>query len=369
MRGRPLRVLVFSADIGEGHDLPARVLADAIRERRPDAVIEIRDTIEVVGRVGRLMVRAGAEQILGRMPWLFDLQYWLGARFAPTRALGSLVVTAVARRPLRRAAEAFGADVVVATYPLANDALARERRRGRLRIPLVSAITDLAGLRYWARKGCDLHLITHAQSAEEVRRIAGPQTRIAHVRGLTRPEFEQPREPAQARADLGLPPGVPIVLVSGGGWGVGDVDGAIAEALATGDDVHVVVLCGRNEPLRTRLAVRFGAVDRVLLLGFTDAIADYMAAADVLVESTAGLTVLEAEIRGCNVVSYGWGVGHIRLNNRAYRRFGLARVARRRRDLGPAIRAALADPRGPDTAYAALPAAADVVLDLLERRA
>jgi processive 1,2-diacylglycerol beta-glucosyltransferase len=363
-----VRVLILSSDIGEGHDLPARMLADAIREREPDAVIEIRDTIDVVGRVGRAMVRSGAELILGRLRWLFDLQYWIGARFPPTRALGSFVVTLVARPPLRRAVEAFRADVVVATYPLANDALARDRRRGRLRAPLVSAITDLAGLRYWAHEGTDLHLITHVQSVGEVRRVAGPRARVEHVRGLTRPQFEVPRDRAHARADLGLPPDAPVLLVSGGGWGVGDVAGAIAEGLAADERAHVVCLCGRNAALQARLAARFGAVARVRLLGFTEAIADWMAAADVLVEGTAGLTVLEAEIRGCHVISYGWGVGHVRLNNHAYRRFGLATVARRRRDLGAAIRAALAHPRPPDTSYGALPAAADLVLELVERR-
>ena len=63
------------------------------------------------------------------------------------------------------------------------------------------------------------------------------------------------------------------------------------------------------------------------LLGFTDRMSDLLAAADALVHSTAGLTVLEAQIRGCPVISYGFEVGHIRANNRAYRRFGLARVA------------------------------------------
>jgi hypothetical protein len=31
------RILIFSADIGEGHDLPARLLMDAIAERLPTA--------------------------------------------------------------------------------------------------------------------------------------------------------------------------------------------------------------------------------------------------------------------------------------------------------------------------------------------
>ena len=32
-------------------------------------------------------------------------------------------------------------------------------------------------------------------------------------------------------------------------------------------------------------------------------------------------------MRGCAPISYGWGRAHIRVNNRAYVRFGLAQVA------------------------------------------
>ena len=63
-------------------------------------------------------------------------------------------------------------------------------------------------------------------------------------------------------------------------------------------------------------------------MGFTDRMGDVLAAADVLVHSSAGLTVLEAIIRGCPVVSYGFGYGHVRASNAALERFGLAQVAR-----------------------------------------
>ena len=103
-------------------------------------------------------------------------------------------------------------------------------------------------------------------------------------------------------------------------------------------------------------------------MGFTDRMGDVLGAADVLVHSTAGLTVFEARLRGCRVVSYGWGVAHIRLNNQAYRRFGLVRVAADRAQLGTALRAAIAEPRRPDATYAARPSAAGAVLGLLPAR-
>ena len=96
------------------------------------------------------------------------------------------------------------------------------------------------------------------------------------------------------------------------------------------------------------------------MVGFTDRMSDYLAASDVLVHSTAGLTVLEALIRGCRVVSFGFKVGHIRVNDRAYQRFGLARTARSREELAQALTEAIAEPRRPDLSYAALPSVATV---------
>ena len=154
------------------------------------------------------------------------------------------------------------------------------------------------------------------------------------------------------------------MLVSGGGWGVGDVDGAVETALALDGVAQVVCLCGRNEELRARLAEEHAGEPRVRVEGFTDRMGDWMAAADALVHSTGGLTVLEAHIRGCPTISYGWGRGHIRVNNAAFRRFGLAEVAATRKELGPLLARALASRRAPDLSFAALPTAASVVLAL-----
>ena len=65
----------------------------------------------------------------------------------------------------------------MATYPGVSEVLGRLRRHGRLDVPVASAITDLAGLRYWAHPGIDLHLVIHRESIEEVRAIA-PASRI-----------------------------------------------------------------------------------------------------------------------------------------------------------------------------------------------
>jgi processive 1,2-diacylglycerol beta-glucosyltransferase len=249
---------------------------------------------------------------------------------------------------------------VVSTYPGVTEVLGRLRLTGELHVPVVAAITDLAALRWWAHPGVDLHLVTHHESVPEVRAITGQDA--VPVRGFNPRGFDDPPSRADARRAHDLPADGAVVLASGGGWGVGDVEGAVEESLAAGATA-VLVLCGTNEALRLRIQARYATDPRVRPLGFTDRMPELMAAADVLVHSTAGLTVLEASICGCRTISYGWGRGHIRVNNRAFAATGLADVAADRPALGRMLREALAHPRERDASWRRLPAATDVLLE------
>ncbi len=355
-------VLILSAGIGEGHDLPARWLAAGLGEEAPDVPVKIEDGLAAMGTLIERVVMGGSafHSRLGNV--LFDVEHWLMTRVRPLRAFAGWAAAAFGGRGLLRLIERERPAVVVSTYPGVTEALGRLRRRGRLHVPVVSAITDLASLRFWAHSGVDLHLVTHPESVDEVREVAGADSEVVPVRGLNDSAFIHPPTRDEARRALGLPLEGPVVVVSGGGWGVGDVTGAVDVALAL-DGTTVVVMCGRNEELIGRVTARYRDEPRVRPLGFTDQVPELFSAADALVHSTAGLTVLEAYLCGCRTISYGWGRGHIRANNAAFRRFGLADVAITRAELGPALARALAAGPSERPSFADLPSAAHVVCD------
>lgn len=288
---------------------------------------------------------------------------------SPTRWLSQRTLYRVERASLRALIEDLQPDVVVSTWPITTEVLAQMRRRGEIGVPVVASITDISALRYWAAPGVDLHIVTYPESEAEIRSICGRDARVASVHGMTRPEFLEPRDRTAARAALDLPDDGPVVLVSGGGWGVGDVTGAVEAALAVPSVRIVVCLCGRNESLAAELEARWGNDRRVRFEGFTDQISDFMAAANAIVHSTGGNTILEAHIRGCTPISYGWGRGHVRMHNRAFRRFGIADVVTTKDELAGAITRAVASTRTPDTSFAHLPSAAGVVMELLNEAA
>jgi UDP-N-acetylglucosamine:LPS N-acetylglucosamine transferase len=363
----PPRILILSASIGAGHDLPAEVMADELRALAPGAGVKILDTPPEAGPILEGLVDSGSlfHSRIGNL--VFEAQHRALMQWSPGRRGAARVITRLARRPVLDIIERERPDVIVATWPGANEALGRMRLAGMIDVPVVSAITDLASLWYWAAPGIDLHLITHPESAAEVREIAGPNTRVEVVRGLNDPAWAVPIAEDDARRALGLPVEPKLVVVSGGGWGVGDMEGGINVALAR-EDTMVVALCGGNDELFAQLSADYAGNGRVQVWGFTDRMPTLFAAADALIHSTAGLTMLEAQMRGLPAISYGWGRGHIRLNNQAYARFGLAQVALNRSELAVELDHALARRPDPDLSFGELPTAASVVLGLHAER-
>jgi UDP-glucose 4-epimerase len=362
---REPRVLILSADIGEGHDLPARIIKADLEEEVPGSKVEIANGLEAMGKILSAVVRGGSRFTFRWTPWMFDLQYWLITKFAPTRWLAHHLNYWLGMRGLMRLIAAHEPDVIISTYPGVTAVLGMLREHRRLEIPVQSAITDLAGLRYWVHPGVDMHFVTHPESIEEVERLAGPGS-VEWMRPPISRDFLMPRTRRDAREALDVPAHARLVLVSGGGWGVGDLEGAIECALAD-EDTLVVCITGRNEAAREKLEQRFRGNGQVRILGFTEQMSDWMAAADAMIHGTAGLTVLEAHIRGCPVISYGFSPGHLRANNAAFERFGLAEVARSPHELESVLRHVTRERQSPDSSFASLPSIASRALEVRPR--
>ncbi len=357
---KPRQVLIISADIGEGHDLPARAILREFKDEDPDTQVSIVNGLPAMGPVLTKVLRENSAFMFRWVPWWFNFQYAMFMYFAPTRWLSLRMLTGFGRRGLMRLIRAHNPDIIVSTYPGVTAVLGEMRRKGRLDVPCYSSITDLAGLHFWAHPGIDRHFITHPESAEEVEHIAGKGS-VKWAKPPTSPAFLAVRTRADARRALGLPAEGEVIAVSGGGWGVGDLLGATMAALEI-PDATVLCLCGRNDKLRARVAKRCGEEPRLRLMGFTDRMGDVLAASDALVHSSGGLTILEAIIRGCPVISYGFSYGHVRATEKALKKFGLAQVADHRSDILPALERALEGRPEPDTSFARQPSTASLVL-------
>jgi UDP-N-acetylglucosamine:LPS N-acetylglucosamine transferase len=357
----PRRVLILSANVGEGHAAAARALCEQL-ENGPDPVeVTVIDGLRGMGPVLRYVVEDGYRTQLRFMPWSYSFYYWLLEHVAAIRFVTRTLLCRLGARRLRKRIDEYAPDVVVSTYPAVTVVLGRLRRRGIVKCLTVATITDMTGLFFWAQRGIDMHLVMYDASLAPVERIAGRDS-VELVRPLIAAEFLEPRGREAAREELGLPLDGKVIVVSGGGWGVGDIAGAVDE-LSQIPDATLVCLAGKNDLIRDKLGSRFAGNPAVRVLGFTDQMPAILAAADVLVHSTGGVTCLEAMARGCPVVSYGLPVGHAKINTQAMADLDLVRLANSTGELRELVRQTCDDRRPEsDVETETVPSASEVVL-------
>jgi processive 1,2-diacylglycerol beta-glucosyltransferase len=112
------------------------------------------------------------------------------------------------------------------------------------------------------------------------------------------------------RAKHGLDPDRTTLLVSAGGFGVGPVERLVRSLLELSRPAQapqVVVICGRSAELKAALDALAAsrppdAGVRLHVVGYTTAMDEYMAAADLLIGKPGGLTTSEALARGLVMV-------------------------------------------------------------------
>jgi UDP-N-acetylglucosamine:LPS N-acetylglucosamine transferase len=227
---------------------------------------------------------------------------------------------------------------------------------------VASVVGPVGGHDFWALPGLDLHLVMNERAIPSVERLAGPGSARA-ARPLIAAEFFEPLSQPAALAALDWPEGRRFVLVSGGGWGVGDIGGAIDACLALpGRDV--VAISGRNATLHSTLQSRHGYDPRVSVLRYTTQMRELLSAADAFVTTTAGSSLQEARACGCPTVCYGFLIGHVRDNVNAAAEHGIAHRATDPDALTRELAAALREGRRAIPAYDKLPTAAELTVAL-----
>ncbi len=338
--GRQLRVLILSAEEGEGHRAVARALSADLASENGDVDVVVRDALEGLGRVIPFLTRdVYRKQLNNRFSWTYGIECNVFARFPPGRGVARGGLVLFGGRPLLRLIRSHDPDVLVSTHPAATSIIGHYRRRGKLEMPALATVSDFGVHPLWAHPGIDLHFVMHESCIRPIERVAGKESARV-TRPLVQPDFFSPADGDEARRAAGLPLDAPVVLVSGGGWGVGKLERAVRAGLAL-EGARVVCICGLNEGVRERLDALFGDEPRVRILGFTDQMRELMAASDVVVHSTGGVTCLEALVLGKPLIAFGVPPGHARWNAKAIAALGMGETARSQEQLTEALRRAV----------------------------
>jgi UDP-N-acetylglucosamine:LPS N-acetylglucosamine transferase len=318
------RYLILTASMGDGHLQVAAELRRRLMQRGDTA--DVVDILRVLPfHVGALL-RGSYSAVLRHTPWIYQAIY--RKFFVPRtgRAMRPDPLVTASLPAVSRLIEQYRPDVVVSTFHLCGQITGRLRATGRLKVPAVVVVNELVAHQMWTHAANDAFVCLHPNIAAEVTARTGKPAFAAAP--AVRPEFtaavDAPAARAKVRRQLHVDAQAPLVLVSAGAWGSGNIAKTV-DAIASPGHV-TVVLCGRNEKLR-RVLSRRGKGETVKALGWRDDLPGVMRASDVLVENAGGQTAMEALAIGLPVLTFRPLPGHGEDDARAMLELGLSSFA------------------------------------------
>jgi 1,2-diacylglycerol 3-beta-galactosyltransferase len=294
-------VLLFTIDAGGGHRAAARALVAAAEETnapfafRVESFQQILLPLDVLKRTTGVSLEAAYNLILKHrasalmVPLLRLMHAGIRVR---RRALVRTLAAWLRRQPRPEA--------VVSVFPNFNGVLRDAVREAIPGVPLVVVLTDLADFppRFWIEPGLDRVVVGTQEAAEQAVSLGIPPQRVSRVSGMVlHPRFYRSSGPEvrkRVRDELGLAPRDFTVSLLFGGKGSPEL-APLAERLLGGNpDLRVIAICGDNPGLFERLATLDSGRGRLTRFGFTDRVAELLAASDLLVTKPGPGSLSEA---------------------------------------------------------------------------
>ncbi|HTI15712.1 MAG TPA: glycosyltransferase [Dictyobacter sp.] len=193
-------------------------------------------------------------------------------------------------------------DIIVSIHPLINFVTIRALQQLGLKIPFITVVTDLISVHFtWFAPGADAYVVPTEQAYQLYLERKLDAQRAFMLGMPIDPKFTlEVESKEQLQTKFGLQPGIPVVLLVGGGDGAGGLHSAVKAISQARLPVQLLVVTGRNRRLyallqRTRDKLHVPAK----IFGFVQNMPELMHVADVIVTKAGPGTICEA--LACNL--------------------------------------------------------------------
>lgn len=289
---RKPHVVFYFSDTGGGHRSAAEAIIEAIDiEYKRKVTTEMVDFFKdyaprPFNRVGDMypyMVKA---------PQLWSASFHATDGRARARAI-TATMWPIARYAAKALVQSHPADLIVTVHPFANTFALKAL--GGSRPPFINVDTDMVTTHaLWFDNRADLILVPTETALQRALKYRMPPEKVKVVGLPVADRYCKPMvRKSTLRKKLGWTLDKPIVLLVGGGEGMGPLAKTAQEIDASGLDLGLVVVCGRNQRLKAALEAHKWE-NPTFIHGFTRDMPDFMRASDFIVTKAGPGTIAEA---------------------------------------------------------------------------
>lgn len=223
------------------------------------------------------------------LEWQFTLTDNAKASLWLHRAL-----TFLSRKQILNVLERVQPHLVIATHAMLSYPVARANDCLPERIPLIFQLTDLEQLHmtWFSEQRADAYLVPTREIYAQARQV-GIDKESLHLTGRPiRRQFLDVslEERERTLRAIGLDPALFTVFLQGGAKGSAGVERIIDNLLYMHMPVQIILAAGNNKAI----AARYADIKQIYVLSFTEIIAPYMAAADIIAGKAGASFISEA---------------------------------------------------------------------------
>jgi processive 1,2-diacylglycerol beta-glucosyltransferase len=206
-------------------------------------------------------------------------------------------------RPFIKLLQQYQPDIAVCTHFLPAEIISWLKEKHRIITRQAIVVTDFDLHAFWLCRHFEHYFVALDETKAHLAALGVPLDKIT-VSGIPiDPVFSKPKNKKQMCRLHKLEPELPVILVSAGGFGVGPVEKIIQSLLKMKNTAQVIVICGKNKKLKEKVDktlknVPADASVRFRSVGYTNQMDSYMAASDLILGKTGGLTTSEALASG-----------------------------------------------------------------------
>ena len=287
-----MRIMMLSANTGEGHNSTARAMMEVLKERNVEC--EMVDCLSYISPSVSKFIGTWHVRIYRMGFRLFDTGYRMMEHASNPEEMNICSEMLNLGAPKLRDALIEGKyDAVICVHPFSGSMLTTVRRNYGLKIPAFFVATDYTSCPTVEQCDLDWYFIPAKELTGEFMQSGLPRRNLLPYGIPVRQAFYS-REPKEtARESLGLPQDAVVALLMCGSMGCGPIQ-KVAENLVKKlpENAMVVAVCGSNQRLYKSMERIAGP--RLRVLGFTRNIPEYMDAADMIITKPGGLSSTEA---------------------------------------------------------------------------
>lgn len=292
------KILIIYATAGIGHKKASIAVKKALDEMAPkDTEVTMIDALDYTNKFFKWSYLQAYLFMVNKLPTFWGVMYYL-----TDNPYINMIVARIRRISNRmnsgklvKYIEEAGPDVIISTHFFASEVVGDLKRCPRCGVRLITIVTDYRLHSWWIAKCTDSYVVASRDAKEDFKKWK-VDPGLVRVLGIPiEPVFAKKLDRKAIFDRTGLKDGVFTVLVIGGGFGVGPIEGIVKEVGKVSEKVQVVVICGHNEELAGRIEALKGTLPcGIKTLGFVDNVYEYMEIADVLISKSGGITVSES---------------------------------------------------------------------------